>query len=417
MMRKDGVFQLGTKALDVFVSFGGDELKVGRLVLAERKIHFKYDESFLKHELNLSPIKLGFNNQIQVANPTPFNGLFGLFDDSLPDGWGMLLLTRRLEKVGLSIQEMTILDQLAMIGDQGRGALIYRPAIELDSSSSTLLNLDDLSDEIDEVSRGMSAEMVEKLFALGGSSGGARPKVNVGFNEVSNEIMHDGRGLPSGFEHWMIKFPSSTDPVDSAHIEFAYAQMAKLAGIAMSDCRLIEGTSGRSFFGTKRFDREGDRRVHMHSMAGLVHDDFRRSTIDYGHIIDTAFILEKSAEAREKALRLAAFNVYSHNRDDHSKNFSWLMNEAGDWSMSPAYDLTFSATAINEHSTRVDGEGARPGRKQLLSLAEMFSISTASAVLEQVQDAIAQWPKLAEEAGVSTTSRQRIQKKLLAIRD
>ena len=229
--------------------------------------------------------------------------------------------------------------------------------------------------------------------------------------------MHGYNTLPEGFEHWIIKFPSSEDPNDIANIEYAYYKMALNANIKMSECRLLESTTGQQIFATKRFDRIGNNRIHMHSMAGLTHDNFRRSSIDYGHIIDTAYTLEKTASARKKVLRLAAFNIYSHNRDDHSKNFSWLMDDSGIWSLAPAYDLTYSSTAIDEHSTRVGGEGVSPGRNNIINLAQEFSIAQPIEIIEEVQDSISQWPVLAKECGVSTESIVRIQKKFKQLRD
>jgi serine/threonine-protein kinase HipA len=399
------------KLINVSIKFSGDEIEVGKLILDNRLVHFKYDDEFLTLGLNLSPIKLHFDNSIQIANPDPFHGIFGVFDDSLPDGWGMLLLNRALEKQGLSLNDINILDQLAYIGDSGKGALIYRPAIKNEENFSNKIDIDRLKTVMDEVYNGTSTEVIDELMHLGGSSGGARPKANVGYNPNTDELMHGYNNLPKGFEHWIIKFPGSEDPTDIANIEYAYYKMALAANIKMSECKLLESASGQQIFGTKRFDRIGNNRIHMHSMAGLTHDNFRRSSIDYGHIIDTAYRLEQSATARKKVLRLAAFNVYSHNRDDHSKNFSWLMDDSGIWSLAPAYDLTYSSTAIGEHSTRVGGEGANPGRSNIINLAEEFSISKPSEIIEEVQESIAQWPVIAKECGVSSDSINRIQKK------
>jgi serine/threonine-protein kinase HipA len=152
-------------------------------------------------------------------------------------------------------------------------------------------------------------------------------------------------------------------------------------------------------------------------MAGLTNDNFRRSSIDYGHIIDTAYRLEQSATARRKVLRLAAFNIYSHNKDDHSKNFSWLMNDSGIWSLAPAYDLTYSSTSIDEHSTRVAGVGANPGRVNIMTLAEEFSISKPSEIIEEVQESLSHWPVIAKECGVSSVSINILQKKFEQLRD
>lgn len=409
MVRKSN--KLKNKLINVFIQFSGDKIKVGKLILHDRLVHFKYDDKFLEQGFNLSPVKLEFDNRIQIAKPDPFHGIFGVFDDSLPDGWGMLLLNRALEKLDLSLNDINILDQLAYIGDTGKGALIYSPAIKNNEKFSDEIDLDRLKRVMDEVYNGTSSEVIEELMSLGGSSGGARPKANVGYNPITNEIMHGYNKLPKGFEHWIIKFPNSQDPKDIANIEYAYYKMALAANIEMSECKLLESATGQQVFATKRFDRIGNNRIHMHSMAGLTHDNFRMSNIDYGHIIDTAYFLEKSASARKKVLHLAAFNIYSHNRDDHSKNFSWLMDDSGKWSLAPAYDLTYSSTAIGEHSTRVAGEGANPGSVNILTLAKEFSISKPSEIIEEVQDAIAKWPKIAKESGVSFDSINRIQNK------
>jgi len=414
---KNAGMQKGIKQLNVFIRFSGDEIFVGKLILESRNVFFKYDESFLELGMNLSPFKLNFSSGIQVAPPDPFHGIFGLFDDSLPDGWGMLLLNRALEKKGLSLNDINILDQLAYIGDSGKGALIYRPAIIGDKVFTGNINLDNLKTAMDKVFHGTSAEVIEELMSIGGSSGGARPKANVGYNPTTEEIIHGQNILPDGFEHWIIKFPNAEDPIDIANIEMAYHEMAIVAKIPMSECKLLKSKSGMQVFATKRFDRVGNHRIHMHSMAGLTHDNFRLSHIDYGHIMDVAYRLEGSASAREKVLRLAAFNVYSHNRDDHSKNFSWLMDKNGKWSLSPAYDLTYSSTGIDEHCTRVSGEGANPGRKHIIELANEFSIKQPDEIIDHVLEALSQWTTIAKKCGVREETSVRIQKKFLELKD
>ena len=144
--------------------------------------------------------------------------------------------------------------------------------------------------------------------------------------------------------------------------------MAVTAGIEMSECKLFKGKSGQHYFGTKRFDRINNRRIHVHTASGLMHDNFRASTMDYGHLMDYAFLLEKHVKAYEKVFRLAAFNVFAHNLDDHSKNFSFLMNNKGEWQFAPAYDLTYSYSSYGFHSTMVAGESQNPGAKHLMKL-------------------------------------------------
>ncbi|MCW3804970.1 type II toxin-antitoxin system HipA family toxin, partial [Plebeiibacterium marinum] len=164
------------------------------------------------------------------------------------------------------------------------------------------------------------------------------------------------------------------------------------------------------YFGTKRFDRIKEKRIHMHTASGLMHDNFRMSTMDYGHLMDCAFQLEKHVKAYEKVLRLAAFNVFAHNRDDHSKNFSFLMDVKGNWSFAPVYDLTFSNSAYGFHSTMVAGESKNPGRKHLLELGLHFGIKKPELILEEVQDAVSHWDSIAKECGVSQNAIITIQK-------
>ena len=188
----------------------------------------------------------------------------------------------------------------------------------------------------------------------------------------------------------------------------AYHRMALAAGLEMTACQLFKSKSGQVFFGTKRFDRNGNDRLHLHSAAGLLHDNFRLTNIDYGHVMDAAFRLEKDVRAYEKVLRLAAFNVFAHNRDDHSKNISFLMDETGAWRLAPAYDLTFSQSSHGYHSMTVAGESKQPGAEQILELAKSFSVKKPARMIDEVRTAIAQWPKYAAEAEVPKKTVYRI---------
>ena len=215
-------------------------------------------------------------------------------------------------------------------------------------------------------------------------------------------------GQAPGYQHYIIKFRGATDRTDAAEVELAYARMATAAGIETAPSRLLSSASGRQYFATRRFDRARGRRLHMLSAAGYLHDNFRLPAIDYGHLMDAANVLTGTRTEAAKVLRLAAFNVLAHNRDDHSKNFAFLADERGRWRFAPAYDLTFSPSAHGEHSITVAGEGRAPGRTQLLALAEAFDIKTGEAIVEEVAAAVAQWPKWATEAGVGRESREEI---------
>ena len=407
----------GINKLFVSLLLEGNTFDVGELVLSDQKIYFRYNADFLKAGLNLSPIKLPFSGDILSADKQPFDGLFGVFNDSLPDGWGRLLLDRTLSAKEVDIAKITPLDRLAYVGSRGIGALVYRPEIKPEKTTDPVPELDIIAAEMNHILQGTSSEIIEELFILGGSSGGARPKIFAAYNPLTNDLIHGLDNIPEGYDEWIIKFPSSSDNREIANIEFAYHKMALFAGIEMSECRLFKGKSGQVYFGTRRFDRVAGKRLHTHTASGLMHDNFRMSTMDYGHLMDCAFRLEKHVKAYEKVFRLAAFNVYSHNRDDHSKNFSFLMNEQGEWQFAPAYDLTFSYSGYGFHSTMIAGESKNPGRKELMKLATHFGLKNATFVIEEVQEAISQWGAIASEQGISKETRDTIQSAMDKIRD
>lgn len=394
--------------ITISLNFTNKPLEVGELAVSGKDIYFKYYDSFLRSGINISPIKLPFTNEIQKANHNLFEGLFGVFFDSLPDSWGKLLLDRKLMAMGLEPSQIGPLERLSFIGNNGPGALEYHPVIEDLSIENHVFDLDEISFESQRLIAGADSEILDELYALGGSSGGARPKINVWVNEANKEISSNNKITGDQFEPWIIKFPTLTDKTDIANIEYAYMLMAKAAGIETADCMLFQGKSGKFYFGTKRFDRNEGEKIHMHSASGLLHDDHRYSQMDYGHLMDCAFQLEKSVNAYDKVLRLAAFNVYSHNRDDHSKNFSFLMDKMGSWKLSPAYDLTFSSSSYGHHSTTVAGESLNPGLKNLMELAHEFGVINAKSIIDEVKTIVACWSKFADEAGVNNASKKLI---------
>ncbi len=398
------------KKIIVSIQFSKNEIELGELVSEGRAIYFKYYTDFINKGIEISPLKLKLNTGINKADTIPFDGLFGVFADSLPDGWGKLLLDRALTAKGIDISNMTMLDRLAFVGSKGMGALIYKPEIDDGIHKKFEFELDKIAKATHQIISGTSIEILDELYILGGSSGGARPKILVGYNSKTQHIIGAEKDLPIGYEHWIIKFPSSSDKGDIANIEFAYYKMALDAGIEMSECKLFKGKSGQVYFGTKRFDRIGNNRLHMLSAAGMMHDNFRLSNLDYGNVMDCAFLLEIDVRAYEKVLRIAAFNVFAHNRDDHSKNISFLMDENGNWKVAPAYDLTFSSSGHGMHSTMVSGESANPSKQHLMELANYFKIKNASAIIDKVQEVIYNWKDYAKQCKVSTDSKNRIQK-------
>lgn len=401
--------------LEVYLRFADTPIAVGQMVSDNGTVFFKYDAAFIEKGLEISPFKLKLSDAILTPETSIFDGLFGVFNDSLPDGWGRLLLDRTLLSKGISLNQITPLDRLAYVGSGGMGALTYKPNLNSEVQADKLLELDEISREMSKVLEGTPSDVIEELFNLGGASGGARPKILVGYNTKTDHLVHGRAELPAGYEHWIIKFPSSTDLPDIAQIEYAYHKMALAAGIEMSECKLLEGPSGKKYFATKRFDRVHNDRLHLHSVSGLLNDNFRYGNLDYGNVMDCAFRLENHVAAYSKVLRLAAFNVYGHNRDDHSKNISFLMNSSGEWKLAPAYDLTFSNSSHGMHSTMVAGEGKAPGQQHLLELASTFEVKQPENIIKEVKSAIADWEIYAKDCGIGDDSKKLIAKALTEI--
>jgi len=371
----------------VYVYYHGSDTKelVGRLLLKNRQIFFEYDAAFIKTGFELSPFKLPLKSGVIVSTDRTFEGLFGVFNDSLPDGWGRLLLDRKLMSIGLNTGSLSPLDRLCFVGEHGMGALSYEP--ENPSSAKALpTDLDEISHEIQATLEENDA-YVDDLLQLSGSSAGARPKVLL---RIDNE-------------DWLIKFRSSLDPKNISAIEYACHLMAIEAGLNVPEAKLFPSRKGLGFFGVKRFDRKGNEKIHMHTIAGLLHADHREPSLDYETIMKATLYLTRDVRECEIQFRNAVFNVLSHNRDDHSKNFSFLMNVNGAWSVSPAYDLTFSSGPAGEHSTMIMGKGKNPTKGHLLKLASIGNIKKDKAleIIDQVSEAILKWCDFAEKAGVS----------------
>jgi serine/threonine-protein kinase HipA len=400
-----------TELLTVYLDARNQRRKVGRLALKNRQILFEYDASFIASGIEISPIKLPLKAGVLIADTTIFDGLFGVFNDSLPDGWGRLLLDRTVEKYGIHRGQLNPLDRLAYVGQHGMGALRYEPEMGLQEAGNAPLVLDKLAEKSTTVLAGENEEVFEDLLRLNGSSSGARPKIVAQVNSDKKRIIHGQQELQSGFAHWMIKFPSSLDARDVGAIEYAYSLMAKDAGVEMPETHLF-CTKRNKYFGTKRFDRDIDARIHMHSLGGLIHADHRSPSLDYEMVMRVTLALTRNIQDAEKAYALACFNIFAHNRDDHAKNFSFLLNARNEWIFAPAYDLTFSYGPGGEQSTLVMGEGRNPGATQLQALGKMHGIKNAPEILAKVTSAVANWPRYAEQADVSRKSAKEIAGKI-----
>jgi serine/threonine-protein kinase HipA len=389
--------------LTVYLDARNQRRKVGRLAFKDRQLLFEYDVPFLNSGIELSPIKLPLRPGVSVADTTIFDGLFGVFNDSLPDGWGRLLLDRTVEKYGIHRGQLNPLDRLGYVGRHGMGALSYEPELGLENTDDVPLALDRIAEESAAMLAGENEEVFEELLRLNGSSSGARPKIVAQVSTDKKRIIHGQQELQSGFAHWMIKFPSSQDARDMGAIEYAYSLMAKDAGVEMPETHLF-CTKRNKYFGTKRFDRDGDARIHMHSLGGLIHADHRSPSLDYDTVLRVTLALTRNIQDAEKAYALACFNVLAHNRDDHVKNFSFLLNARNEWIFAPAYDLVFSYGPGGEQSMLVMGEGRNPGTAQLQALGKQYGIKNAPEILAKVERAVANWPRYAELAEVSRKS-------------
>lgn len=353
---------------------------VGTLALtADRQAAFAYSDEWIEKGFSISPFSLPLKKQVFVPTKPYFRGLFGVFADSLPDAWGNILLNRLLKQNRINADEITTLDRLAIVGNFGMGALCYRPEISL-SDKDTVLFLDVLAEECQKILRAEYSENLDELYRLGGTSGGARPKILTAI---------DG-------EDWMIKFPAYMDGMDAGKMEYDYACCAVACGIPMAETRLFPSKQCKGYFGTKRFDRIAagctSEKLHMLTAAALLELDFQQPSMDYHSLMKLTKILTRDCgEDVESMFRRMCFNVFAHNRDDHSKNFAFLYQEKEQqWRLSPAYDLTYSSTYYGEHTTTVDGNGRNPGKEELLAvgLAAGLKKSRCNSIIDEIESCV-----------------------------
>jgi len=352
------------KLIEVFY----DDHAVGRLALTpDRLAAFEYDNGWLRTGFSISPFYLPLKPGVMLARPTPFEGLFGVFADSLPDGWGRLLTDRWLKTQGTDPNSLSQLDRLALVGDGGMGALTYRP-----NRNPGRGELRHPLQQVAEMAAGVlereESPIPDELMKLAGSSGGARPKVLVSIDGAE----------------WLIKFRASIDPKQVGEIEYRYAGLAKQCGIEMPETRLFEG----SLFGVKRFDRNAGGRVHMHSAAGLLYADHRLPSLDYTGLMKATMALTRDINETARMFRLMVFNVKIGNKDDHAKNFSFI-HDGARWKLSPAYDLLPSRGLGGQHTTTVAGNG-NPSMADCLEVARLtgFPMKRATDIIEEVEEVL-----------------------------
>ena len=404
------------KEVKVGIDFGTGIQPVGRLAARKHLVYFEYDDDIIQKGVEISPFRLPLQKGLIELPARPFEGLAGVFSDSLPDGWGRLLFDRMMRTHGILPSGISPLDRLAYVGLHGMGALVYEPAIS-PSDGHIVIDLDQLSTQSRAVLEGSSEEVIDELLALNGSSAGACPKALIDVDKSRKSISYGARQLFPEFDPWIVKFPNFRDGTDAGAIEYVYALLAKEAGVILPEVHLFPSKSGGGFFAVKRFDREGSKRLHMHTASGLLHSDFRTPALDYEDLLNLTGALTKDIREVEKMYRLAVFNVLAHNRDDHAKNFSFLMNEKGDWKLAPAYDLTFSGGPNGEQSSTVMGEGKNPKTQHLIKLGLEAKLSTVfiDGVIEQTKQALGKWTSMAAGFEIAKSNLKSIDSKINTI--
>ena len=354
----------GLKLIEVYI----DSTQVGRLALSpDRRCLFEYNTDWILTGFSISPFYLPLRSGLFTARAEPFGGLFGVFDDSLPDGWGKLLTDRWLITRGIKPATLSVLDRLSLVGNTGMGALSYRPA-QNDASSGATHPINFYAEEVQNILKNEFTGSLEELVNKAGSSGGARPKVMLNI---------DG-------EEWLIKFRASSDPADMGITEYKYSLLAKKCGIDMTETRLFE----EKYFGVRRFDRVSEMRIHMHSAAGLLYASHRFPSMDYTDLLKATLTLTRDISEAEKVFRQMVFNILISNKDDHAKNFAFIYRN-GQWKVSPAYDLLPSEGFNGNHTTTINGKG-KPSLMDCIEIAKLVSLpqKTASRIIQEVKEAL-----------------------------
>ena len=331
--------------------------KVGTLIYKNQLASFQYDKEWINNGFSISPISLPLSTKIYTPSFQPFDGLFGIFNDSLPDGWGTLLLDRMLNKLKINNKTITPLYRLSIIGNSTMGAIEYKPTERIIENKADDLDLDIINEQCKKLLNNQEVDNLDYLFKNAGSSSGDKPKI---FKKVNNE-------------DWIVKFPSSFDNKDIGIEEYEYSLCAKKCGIEVPDIKLFDSKESSGYFGIKRFDRIKEKKIHMASASALLETSHRLPNLDYLDLLKLTYYLTKDITQVKQLYKLMCFNVFSHNRDDHSKNFTYLYDDK--WMLSPSYDLTYSNSINGEHATTVNGEGLNPSKKDILQVGLDFSLN------------------------------------------
>ena len=415
-------------------TIGAVSLEEGRDVAA-----FEYDPEFAGSGIQLSPLVMPLSGQVHQFPQLPrntFHGLPGLLADSLPDKFGNALIDAWLATQGRTPENFSAVERLCYTGTRGMGALEFAPVLGPKPRKASKLEVDALVRLAGEVltHRGRlqghlhaagKAKALRAILTVGTSAGGARAKAVIAWNPQTHEVRSGQIAAGDGFEYWLLKFDGVAgnrdkerdDPTGYGAVEFAYHRMAKAAGITMSECRLLE-ENGRRHFMTRRFDRlAGGEKLHLQSLCALAHFDFNQAgAYGYEQALLAIRRLQLPMSAVEEQFRRMVFNVVARNQDDHVKNIAFLMNPLGEWSLAPAFDVTYSYNPTGAwtgtHQRTLNGKRDDFTREDFVQCARsaLMKRGRAATILEEVQATVERWPEFAAEAGVPDGWRDKIQK-------
>lgn len=414
--------------------------RIGAVALTEANgvASFEYEPSFLPSGIQLAPLMMPLAERVYSFPELPrrtFRGLPGLLADSLPDRFGNNLINAWLARQGRTPESFDAVERLCYTGQRGMGALEYLPAqgpSAQTSGSIQIAELVTLASEILSRQKGLATsfqdpereEALQTILRVGTSAGGARAKALIAWNPSTGEVRSGQLDAPAGFSHWLLKFDGVSgnkdkeleDPQGYGLIELAYSRMARAAGITMSDCRLLE-ENGRRHFMTRRFDRDdAGNKLHMQSLGALAHFDYNEPG---SYSYEQAFLIMRQLQLPmrdlEEQYRRMVFNLVARNQDDHVKNIAFLMDRAGQWSLSPAFDITWSFNPTGDwtatHQMSVNGKRDQFTHADLLAVGRSAQLKRgrAEAIAEEVITAVRDWPRFATEANVPVDSTRHIQ--------
>lgn len=391
---------------------------LGYLKLDNRTIHFQYSDQWLKTKIDISPILHPKNTEI-ISNrlsSNTFQGLPEFIADALPDKFGNKMIDAFFLKKGIAKKDVTPLSRLAYTGSKAIGALEFKPATKRATQEySDMLEVSELLKSARCAISGNLEDVSSDLIEIGSSAGGARPKAIIMANHDFSVIRHTHSPYQDGFEHYLLKFDGvsennpESDPQGYTNIEYVYYLMAVDAGINMNKCYLLSDSNGNHHFVTKRFDRDKDKKIHTQTLCALISLDFNDFQAgSYSDLFSAARTLTVSYEERVELFKRMAFNVLSYNRDDHSKNFSFIVDENGKWSISPAYDIThaFNETNVNawtrEHNLLINGKGTNIELQDLIKESILLELKPKdyTKCIAEIFESLKKWSSLAQNHGV-----------------